>query len=195
VNVEHVNRKDERYTLYEGRTKSGKPKYYCSRKPSASGVPCQAMPPGYEWRENPEDGIVSVRKIRPSRITPLEREMLADGIRALAGLKTFIVEIDGDSLVAYIPDRNPEVVGYILHSIVGLGQAELMGEWTAKHAHYSPLMRFNLTDEDKRLFSVQRWCCRGLTDRWIHLDKPAPLAAQIDKYARHLGHESFYDLM
>ncbi|OYW15090.1 MAG: hypothetical protein B7Z55_15290, partial [Planctomycetales bacterium 12-60-4] len=169
MTVEYVNRKDERYTLYEGRTKTGKPKYYCSRKPSSSGIPAEAMPTGYEWRENPADGIVSVRKRPSTRIAAGEREVLVEAIGTQAGLKTFIADIDGDSLVAYIPDRNPEAVGELFEGMFALGSAGAasMMDWTIKHVHYSPMMRFVLHDDRERLFVVERWCYLGSIDRWI----------------------------
>ena len=72
--MEYVNRRGERYYLLQGKTKTGKPKYYVSRK--AGGVPVEHMPEGYEFYEEPDRGIVAVRKIRPTNITTQEREML-----------------------------------------------------------------------------------------------------------------------
>lgn len=195
MGAEYVNRKDQRYYLLQGRTKTGKPKYYCSRKPS--GVPVAVMPEGYEWRESPEEGIVSIRKVRPSRIASIEREMLIRGIREQAGLDTFLVDIAGDSLVAYIPDRNPDEVASAFGTRFGLGDAQgaSMAAWTAKHMHYSAMMRFVLREEDERLFDAERWCFRGSVDGWIFLEGAAPLPSLIDEYVRHLGRESFFDLI
>jgi len=99
-------------------------------------------------------------------------------------------------LVAYIPDRNPDVVDNVFSTLFGLDgeQAASMGNWTAKHVRYSPMMRFVLRDADERLFEVQRWCFRGSIDGWICLDGPASLPMLVDKYAPHLGHESFFEL-
>ena len=72
--IEYVNRRGERYHLLQGKTKTGKPKYYVSRKPG--GVPVEHMPEGYEFYEEPDRGIVTVRKIRPTNVTTQEREML-----------------------------------------------------------------------------------------------------------------------
>ncbi|MEX2358764.1 MAG: hypothetical protein WEE51_10560, partial [Pirellulaceae bacterium] len=65
----------------------------------------------------------------------------------------------------------------------------------SKLANYSPMLRFTLEDTNKRLFSVERWCFRGAIDDWIFVDRPAPLAKQIKKYVRHLGQESFFELI
>ena len=192
--LEYVNRKEERYFLYEGRTKAGNPKYYCSRKPSASGVTVEAMPPGYEWYESPADGIVSVRKVRPSQITPTEREILAEAIRILAGIKTFIIDTDGDTLVIHLPDRDPEEFDRIFGLLTGGAGGGSMRTWAANHCRYTATMRFVLEKNSERLFSVDRWCFRGSIDGWIHLERAAPLATQIKKYVPHLGKESIYEL-
>jgi hypothetical protein len=57
------------------------------------------------------------------------------------------------------------------------------------------MMRFILTDPAERTFDVQRWCFRGSVENWIYLDDGKPLAALLKKYVRHLGKESFYQLM
>src|SRR5882724_1644462 len=101
MGYEYVNRRGERYYLLVGKTKTGKPKYYVSRKPQ--GVPVDAMPDGYEIFEQPERGIVSVRKLLPTRIRPEERERLQRWTRELAGIEHFIIDLHGDSLVIYTP--------------------------------------------------------------------------------------------
>ncbi len=60
---------------------------------------------------------------------------------------------------------------------------------------YSPMMQFVLVDKETREFEVERWCFRGSIDDWIMLDSSTNLQALVKKYARHLGQESFYELM
>jgi hypothetical protein len=193
----YINRKDERYYLFEGKSKTGKPKFFCSKKTTASGVPVVKMPAGYEWREGPADGIVSVRKTRPTRIVPIEREMLAAQVRERAGLTTFLVDVAEDSLVVYLPDRNPDEVAGFFGRFFGSSGANTvaMKDWTMKHVRYSPMLRFVLDDVDARLFTDERWCFRGAIDDWIFVAGPAPLPKQIRNYVPHLGRESFYELM
>lgn len=57
----------EKYYLLQGKTKTGKPKYYMARKPD--GVAVEQMPEGYEFYESPERGLVSVRKVRHSNVS------------------------------------------------------------------------------------------------------------------------------
>jgi hypothetical protein len=74
VTLEYVNRRGDRYFVSQAKTKTGKPKFYCSKRPGGVGV--DRLPEGFEIHERPEDALVSVRKIRPARIQPFEREEL-----------------------------------------------------------------------------------------------------------------------
>ena len=60
MGLEYVNRRGDRYYILQGVTKTGKPKYYCSRKPK--GVPVEELPDDFEVYENPGTKMVSVRK-------------------------------------------------------------------------------------------------------------------------------------
>jgi hypothetical protein len=58
---------------------------------------------------------------------------------------------------------------------------------------YSPIMRFILTDEMDRKFQVER--AGFLDDDWVLLDDSNDLQKLAKKYCRHLGKDSFYDLI
>jgi hypothetical protein len=191
----YINRRKETYYLHEGTTKTGKKRYYCSRKPAGATV--ESMPAGYQWRENPADGIVTVRKIRPHRIAPFERELLEEAIAKLARLEVFIVDSSDDSLTVYLPDSDQAQTARLLDLLLGVGRAnaQQVKEWTIENSRYSPMLRFTLLDENERLFGLERWCFRGSIDDWIHLAGPRSLKALADEYVRHLGNESFYDLI
>ncbi len=195
--LQHVNRKGETYYLFAGQTKTGKPKYFVSKKESAAGRPLDAVPEGYELHESPTDGLVHVRKVRPTQILPQEREQTFESVRRLTECERFFVEIDGDTLVVYWPDCDAEAFTTRLGNLLGGSPAmrEKLRELTATHFRYSPMMRFLLVDADRRLFAAQRWCFRGSIDDWILLSGPNGLTALLDEFAPHLGQESFYDLM
>ena len=102
--VEYVNRRGDRYYLLQGKTKTGKPKYYAARK--SSGLAVEQMPEGYEFYEHPEQGLVFVHKVQSSRVSPSERDVLVNWTRQLAGIEYFCVDIQGDSLVVYTPSTD-----------------------------------------------------------------------------------------
>ncbi len=196
MSLEYVNRKDERYFLYQGTTKTGKPKYFCSRKPTASGVPADAMPDGYEWRESPETGTVTVRRIVVTQIDPTERELVCQAIGELTDLTTFIVDTTERSLVIYVSDREQDETLREAATVrlrhAGMGW---LNDWASKYANYSAMMRFVLRDKTERLFTVDRWCTRGSSERWLWLGGPEPLGQLVPMFVRHLGRDSFYDLV
>jgi hypothetical protein len=68
-------------------------------------------------------------------------------------------------------------------------------EWRAARAHYMKMLRFTLCDENRRLYSVDRWCFLGSIDDWFPLKSSLPLDRAVATYAPHLGQESFYELM
>lgn len=198
MSAEYVNRRDDRYYLFEGRTKTGKPKYFCSKKSSSpSGRPIDEMPEGYEWRENPETATVSVRKSHPTQIIDSERQMLDEAIRNRAGFEAFVIDLTQDSLVVYLPDRDPDDILHAFARLGGLGmrQAASLKSHLMKSSTYCAMMRFTLIDPDMRLFAAERWCFRGSIDHWIYLKGNSPLPQLIDEYVDHLGQDSFFELM
>jgi hypothetical protein len=57
------------------------------------------------------------------------------------------------------------------------------------------MLRFELVNPNTREFSAERWCFRGSIDNWIPLAGYGPLAKLVEKYAKYLGQESFFELM
>ena len=66
--LEYVNRRGDRYHVMQGATKTGKPKFWCTKRATGAGVAVERLPDGYEIHERPQDGLVSVRKALLSRI-------------------------------------------------------------------------------------------------------------------------------
>lgn len=190
---QHTNRRGETYYLQAGKTKTGKPRYYMGRK--ISGTPLASVPDGYQIWESPESAQVYVRKERVSPITDAERAFLEETIRQ-AGVKHFIVDVDGHDLLVYLLDRDPEAVSGLMDLFIGESASEKLAtyDWVVGHANYQKMLRFRLVDEDERLYSVDRWCFRGSIDDWFPLAGPRPLPEQAEKYVVHLGKDSFFEL-
>ncbi len=193
--VQYVNRRGDKYYLCIRPSQVGGGRQYTfSRKPS--GTPVEAIPDGYEIRELPDSGQVVLRKIKPSAIAPLERQLIGSAVRSQAGLEHFIVDAEGESLVVYLPGLEESEADELLAVLGGSDQRtrEARDEMVRK-SHYRPMMRFVLVDEENRLFQVERWCFLGGIDKWVFLEGPAALAELVDKYVKHLGKESFFELM
>jgi len=192
--MEYVNRKGDRYYLQQGRTKTGKPRYYCGRQLKAA--PLDAVPEGYEIYEKPENGQVYLRKQRPTEISPLEREQLEQALERFAADVPTIVDVEPRALVVYTSGMMDDPLESMA-STFGLFEsvAGRLRDTMARRAIYQKMMRFELVDADERLYGVQRWCFRGSIDGWITLHvRPAPLMDLVKRFASHLGEESFYEL-
>lgn len=195
MGVEYTNRMGDVYYLHVGKTRTGKPQYYFSRKPS--DTPVDAVPAGYEIYESPEAGRVYLRKTRPAAITPFEREMVRDGIRRRAELEHFLVDAEGNSLTVYLPTATWDTEAPLVEERHFMSPQKVRAavDRIIRCSRYDKMMRFVLTNEEERLFRVERWCFLGSIDNWIPLDGPAPLADLMGKYVKHLGKESFFELM
>jgi len=60
---------------------------------------------------------------------------------------------------------------------------------------FTPMMRFVLMDEKTREFSAERWCFSGGIDDWVQIGSSGPLPKLARQLCRHLGEESFFELM
>jgi hypothetical protein len=143
----------------------------------------------------PDNAKVVLRRIKPCAIAPLERQLVGSAIRSQAGLEHFVVDSEADSLVVYLPDAADGEVDRLVGFLAGGRQWRRdAGAEIVRRSRYSRMMRFVLEDEEQRLFHVERWCFLGTIDKWIFLDGPKALAELVDKYVKHLGKESFFEL-
>jgi hypothetical protein len=189
--IEYVNRKGRKHYLHLGETKTGKPRYFFSLK--SEGTLVNAIPEGYEIYEHP-NAQVFLRKIPPQIIRPEEVAIVREGVKQYAKIDNFIVDVKDNRIIVYLCDQNLDTLLEI--TSFGLGKdPEKIRELITQSLSYSPMMQFVLDDERTRGFGAERWCFRGSIDDWIWLDTSTDLKALVKKYARHLGKESFYDLM
>jgi uncharacterized protein (UPF0297 family) len=197
VAYEHRNRRGDVYLLQAGKTRTGKPRYYFGRK--LTGEPVDEVPAGYEVFESPERGQVYLRKVRPTCIAPIEREIVRDAIRCLSDVEQFIVDVEEDCLVVYLPTRNINEVNKLVCVLAGPDALQVprfrkARDQLIRESEHEKVMRFELLDADRRLFHAERWCFRSSYDGWMHLAGPASLSDLVEKYVEHLGAESFYEL-
>ncbi len=64
-----------------------------------------------------------------------------------------------------------------------------------QNTHYLPIMRFILEDKERRIFRAERYCFKGSIDDWIFVGLPNKLNVLARKLVKHLGQESFYELL
>lgn len=187
--IEYINRRGKKYYLHEGKTKTGKPKYFFAMK--AEGSLVETMPVGYEIYENP-NAQVFLRKTIPQLVKPEEIAIVKDGVKKYAKLEYFIVDVKGANIIIYLCDQNVDGLMDLIKS-AGTDTAG-MKERLIQSFSYSPMMQFVLDDIETREFRVEQWCFLGGIDDWLFLDTSTDLKDLVKKYVRHLGQESFYEL-
>jgi hypothetical protein len=196
--LEYTNRKGDIYFLQEGKTKTGKPKYYFARKLRAAAI--DKVPRGFEVRENPVDAVVTLRRAKLTQIDPLEKKFVEDRVRRYAGIEHFIVDVDGDNIIIYLPGNEEtgldKLVSDMLGPLAALAMGQNIRDKIIANMIFSPMLRFELIDSEERLFTALRWCFCGSIDDWIHLfSAPQTLADLTERFARHLGKDSFHELI
>jgi hypothetical protein len=98
VSITHTNAKGQTFSLYQGTTKTGKPKYYFAMQ--SEGRLATTIPAGYAIYENP-NAQVFLRRIPPKIITDEERQMVEEGMRTYATVKDYKVDIRGNAILIY----------------------------------------------------------------------------------------------
>jgi len=192
--MEYKNRKNDTYYLHQGKTKTGKLKYYFSREKSEISVD---IPEDYEIYENP-NAQVFLRKKLPKMITESELAIVSQGVHQYAELEYFKVEAKKNTIVIFLPNQNINEFEKLFSSAPFVSPL-LFTHIKKERAMevlitYSPIMRFVLIDEETREFQAERWCFRGSIEDWVCLGKSDDLAQLVKQYCKHLGKDSFYDL-
>lgn len=184
----YTNRKGVTYYLRAHETKTGKTRYTFAKTPGANAA--DQLPDGYEVREN-VNGQVSVAKARPRVITEAEE----------AGLRAIVeelnpecrVEVKGRTLTVFESTTSLGEIGALLQIMApGMDVSAALARIGGK-AHYEPALRFELVDEDDRLFEASRMMHIGDADWWSLAQGPLFEAAR--ELVPHIGQESFFELL
>ena len=190
--ITHRNRRGDTYYLHEGRTKTGKAKYFFSRQ--SDGTMVSAVPAGFEVYENP-NAQVFLRRTVPCLVTSQEVTVVFNAVRQNPSAKYAIVETKGDTITVFMPGFD---VDGLAESMVGACppiEHERVRSILECHVDYSAMMRFALLDGKQRDYEVERWCFSGGIDGWLPVGSPGPLPKLAEQFCRHLGKESFFELV
>jgi hypothetical protein len=189
MTLRYTNHKGETYYLHKGTGKKGGSQYSFSKK--QVGIPVKSIPKGYEIYGGP-NGRVFLRKIVPKKITQEEVSAVENGIRQHAKLNDYKIDVKGKAITIYLPDKEIDDLRSCFDSLVFVNHS-LLDKSLKNILTYSPIMRFILSDQKGRRFRVER--AGFLDDDWVLLDDSNDLQKLAKKYCRHLGKDSFYDLI
>lgn len=194
--ISHVNRKGKAYHLQHGTDTRDKERYWFGQK--ITGHVVTQIPDGYEIFEKPDSAQVFLRKIEPSVILPLELEQVRAAVVAHLGEDMARVELEGDDrheIVVYVTDLDVDAHLSLMEAVFPGVADDSTRDFMRRVRRFDKMLRFTLVDGEKRHFLAERWCFRGSVDGWIPLGHDRPLAVLLASYVKHLGQESFFDLM
>lgn len=169
--IQYTNRKQQTYFLKVGTTKTGKARYYASMN-ADKGANADAMPDGYEFREN-VNGQVSVGKPQPSLIEDAEFAMIQAQIKKLEC--DCRAEIKGKTIVLHTAEKNQ------FAALAGFLGSKAVEQMSASSTLYQPMLRFVLFDKKERLFETERMFFSGEPD-WMWIAPPQALESIAEKF-------------
>jgi len=194
MTVSYTNRKGLTYTLYQGQTKTGKPRYYFGR--AGQGEPVTELPPGFTISES-VNGVVSLVKDCPSLIQPEELAAVEAAVRQHPVALRYRVAVKHDRIEIYEhvgPDYDALLGELQMVGLSSPGLAERLQAEEERYARYTPVLRFILLDPARRRFGSQRMCSLGSGDSWLELGQTGRVATLARALIPTLGTDQFYEL-
>ena len=198
MSITYTNRKGRTYYLCQGVTKTGKPRYYFAREPRDTVL--EELPEGYEIRES-VNGIVSLAKARPIELLEGEIGVVQAALRAHPKAKNYRIDVKPKQITIYehVGPNLTEILANLVDDLgIGMLQrndiAQRMQEEEHIYGQFTPIMRFILTDSEKRHFKAQRMCYLGSVDDWLDIEFDEPIAELAPRLIPILGTDEFFEL-
>ncbi len=189
--LQYKNGKKQIYFLHQDIINTGKPKYFFSMK--NNGNVLDEIPDGFEIYENP-NAQVFLRRVQRKIILDNEKNLVEQGIKDFSTLKYWQVDIKKNIIIVFEPNQDVEELAGLYRSVPKSTSSKIE-ERMRQVMSYSPILRFVLIDTDKRLFQTERFCFLGSIDDWIIVGNHGQLKTLVKKYVKHLGQESFFELL
>jgi hypothetical protein len=183
--VVYTNRRNEKVYLKTAPTKSGKLQY-CAVKNISKMNPDELLdyiPEGYEFYENPREAMVYFRRIPRYNTTDAEVEIVDSVMKQHETVSDYIIEKGADEIIIFVSQMNKNDEQY-------LGYRELIAGLHF-YRRYEDVMKFVKTG---KTYKAQRYCWRSSVDDWITLESGKDLKFLAEKYCKHIGKDSYYEL-
>jgi hypothetical protein len=191
--VSYTNRKGRTYFLCQGRTKSGKPRYYFAREPKEGAI--EQIPDGYKISES-VNGRVSLVKDRPVLILPEEAAIVEAELEKLPHRRRYRTAIKPNRIEIYEmygPDAEGIADIFGKYGFPVPGSLDGLRGVLEETSQFFAVLRFILINVDERRFLAQRWCYLGGIDDWVDVEQGSiqELAPQL---IPALGTDEYYEL-
>ncbi|MCR4316611.1 MAG: hypothetical protein NUW37_09715 [Planctomycetes bacterium] len=192
MSVVYKNDYGEVYTLYEGVTKTGKPRYFFSSKePTKEFKVPDSIPDGYEIFEKANSGVF-LRKTVPCKFLPAELKVLERAIREFnkSGNDNIKIEIKGKTIeVMHAEGIDIKIPGE-------LGRLILKKLKERKSRNYSAVYKIEVQEAkkgSKRQFHLSRWHFSG-DEGWMYVDSLDDIKMLVWNYFPKIGSDEYFEI-
>ncbi len=186
----YQNRMGVTYYLHEGRTTTGKPRYFFA-KTMGPGM-LSEMPGGVEVSES-INGVVSVRRKTTDRAAVPEEDVkvVQEAVGRHLHLKGYMVRAVDSAVVIFEPHPRPSELRAFAERYGTSYRASNFIEERMKKAQYAPIMKFERESDG---YVVLRMTYRG-KGGWSWPLGAGKLGGLAKKFVPSIGTEAFFDLM
>jgi hypothetical protein len=201
MSTTYTNRKGVTYYLCEGQTHAGKPRYYFAREPQ--GKELLRIPEGYKISES-VNGMVSLVKVQPQLIQAEEFAAVEAEVRRHRRADSYRVRATRDQVELYgRTGADPDMILEMLKKDplfksrfqLEKGLEERVREPLERHARFEVILRFILTDAEKRTFRVERRSYVTSRDKWVHLSLSGSIQELAPQMISKLGTDAFFEII
>ncbi|OJJ21093.1 hypothetical protein BKI52_11010 [marine bacterium AO1-C] len=187
----YTNRQGRTHYFRASKTKKGNTRYYVTTADKYSNL-IDEVPEGFEVAELPYDGKVVIRKKIPILTTLEEKQIVYKAIKKYSGIKDFFIHAEQDYLYVYHSQFN--YAGGQEPNLNREEAIELWGDTVMKWMKFDTALKFQLVDQEKRLFQAERLVYLGLFNNQFYKVGAPDLIKNLSKeIGQHLGKDSFFD--
>jgi hypothetical protein len=193
--LSHTNRKGDTYYLHEGRTKTGKVRYFVAKTIGVGSL--SAMPSGFEFTES-INAVVSVRKIDTSApmIPDIDLAIARAELARHPHLRLHRVEAVKGEILVYEPvgGMSLDLIDELSRSL-GRSPGFLEGRLgdLRSRTRFDPVMKFVPSGKPGQ-YDVHRMTYRG-EGGWSWPLASGPLQKLVKKYLGKVGTEELFELL
>ncbi len=186
----HENRLGSTYYLHEGRTKTGKPRYFFA-KTLGEGTRSK-VPEGFEVSES-INGVVSIRRKTTGApgVTDEDVKLIDTAVARQRHLQGFMVRVVGSAIVIFEPHPRPSELRDFAQRLGVEPRASSFVAERMKRAQYAPIMKF---EREGAGYVVLRMTFRG-KGGWSWPLGAGKLEGLAVRFVPIIGKEAFFDLV
>lgn len=180
---------EDTYYLHEGKTKTGKPRYFFAKTIRKGAL--SEMPVGFEVSES-INGVVSVRRKRAgeAEVADADVEVVRAAVKHHRRLQDHEARVVAGAIVIFEPDTRRDELRP-LESVFGRQFPKSFINDRMKKTRFAPVMKF---EPDGKGYAVFRMTYRG-EGGWSWPLATGRLNEVARKFIQHIGTDEFFELV